>query len=278
MWRKLALGSKAARPAALGILWLTLGFFVGCSVNPLTGEDEFMLFGEEQDVELGANYAPEVEKELGGRIEDSALQSYIDGVGQKVARVSHKPGFKYTFIAVKDKSTNAVALPGGWVFITKGMLTKLKSESQLAGVLAHETAHITARDVSNAMSNQIGMEILLAAVATSAKSGAVMTAADLAGQIVALRFSRDDERTADLGGMGYMVDAGYNPYGMVETMEMLEHEQTLQPREFLSTHPSPENRVAYLRQRIQTHYFNKAEGLSVGREDYSRIVLEKLKD
>jgi predicted Zn-dependent protease len=236
-----------------------------------------MLFPEEQDVEMGRKYAPEVEKELGGRIEDLALQSYVDSVGQKVARVSHKPGFKYTFVAVKDKSTNAVALPGGWVFITKGMLTKLKSEAQLAGVFAHETAHIAARDVSNAMSNQIGMELLMTAVASSTSSRGVMTAADLASQIVALRFSRDDERTADLGGMDYMVRAGYDPYGMVETMEMLEREQTLQPIEFLSTHPSPENRVAYLRQRIQTHYFG-SEGLMVGKENYTGDVLEILKN
>jgi predicted Zn-dependent protease len=257
-----------------GWLW----FCAGCEVNPITGEERLMLFPEEQDVELGRKYAPEVEKALGGRVEDQALQNYVDSVGQKIARISHRPDFKYHYVAVKDKSTNAVALPGGYVFITKGMLTKLKSEAELAGVLAHETAHITARDVSNAMSNQIGIEILLTAVASRTSSQAVMTAADLAGQIVGLRFSRDDERTADLGGMDYMVRAGYSPYGMVETMEMLEQEQTIRPIEFLSSHPPPENRVAYLRQRIQTHYFNSAAGLLVGKEDYSSNVLERLKN
>ncbi len=248
----------------------------GCATNPITGEEELMFYPKQQDIEIGKHYAPEVEKQMGGRIEDEALQAYIDGVGQKIARVSHEPGFDYHFVAVKDKSINAVALPGGQVFITKGMLAKLKAEAQLAGVLAHETTHIVARDVSNAMSKQIGMNLLLSQIAARAESQAAVMLADLTGQIISLKFSRDDERTADLGGMDYMVRAGYSPYGMVQTMEMLEQENSIHPIEFLSTHPSPENRVAYLRQRIQTHYFNSAQGLRVGEEDYSRYVLDTL--
>jgi predicted Zn-dependent protease len=257
-----------------GWLW----FCAGCEVNPITGEERLMLFPEEQDVEMGRKYAPEVEKELGGRVEDQALQNYVDSVGQKIARISHRPDFKYHYVAVKDKSTNAVALPGGYVFITKGMLTKLKSEAELAGVLAHETTHIVARDTSNAMSKQIGMELLITVAASRGATQGALTAADLAKQLILLQYSKDDERTADLGGMDYMVRAGYSPYGMVETMEMLEREQTIRPIEFLSSHPSPENRVAYLRQRIQTHYFNSEAGLMVGKEDYSSNVLERLKN
>lgn len=253
-------------------------FIAGCAVNPITGEEELMFFPDRQDIDIGEQYAPEVEKELKGRIEDQTLQNYIDGVGQKVAKISHRPDFNYRFVAVHDKSINAVALPGGHIFVTKGMLLKLKSEAQLAGVLAHETVHVVARDAANTMSKQIGMDILFAAVMTQTSSRDALTMADLARQIVALKYGRDDERDADIYGMDYMVRAGYNPNGAVETMEMLEKEERIRAVEFLSSHPSPENRVSYLQARIQTYYFNSIEVAKTGEEAYQRFVLDRIKN
>jgi predicted Zn-dependent protease len=254
-----------------------LCLFFGCAANPITGEDELMFFPDQQDIAIGKQYAPEVEKELKGKIEDLAVQNYIDSVGQKVAKVSHRPDFVYHFVAVKDKSINAISLPGGYIFITKGLLLKLTSEAQLASVLAHEVVHVVARDTSNMMSNQIGMNILLTAAMSQTSSRGAQTVADLTRQILSFRYSREDEKTADLGGLDYMVRAGYNPYGMVETMQMLENEQTIRMVEFLSTHPSPENRVSYLSARIQTRYFNSIAGTKVGKEDYERLVLSRLR-
>jgi predicted Zn-dependent protease len=265
---------KKLIPLILGpILYLC----TGCAVNPITGEEELMLFSTEQDIEIGRKYAPEVEKELGGRIANESLQNYIDSVGQKIARIGHRPDWKYQFVAVQDKSLNAAALPGGYIFITKGMLENLQTEAQLAGILAHETVHVVARDTLNVMSNQIGISILLSAVISAETSQGVLTAADLARLIIGLRYSRDDEREADLGGLDYMVAAGYNPYGMVETMQILQRQHEVRPIEFLSSHPSPENRLAYLRQRAQTNYAN-IEGLKIGKEDYHSNVLAQLKD
>jgi len=259
------------------ILGLILCLCSGCAVNPITGEEELMLFSTEQDIEIGRKYAPEVEKELGGRIANERLQNYIDSVGQKIARISHRPDWKYQFVAVQDKSLNAAALPGGYIFITKGMLENLQTEAQLAGILAHETVHVVARDTLNVMSNQIGISILLSAVISTETSQGVSTAADLARLIIGLRYSRSDEREADLGGLDYMVAAGYNPYGMVETMQILQRQHEVRPIEFLSSHPSPENRLAYLRQRAETNYGN-IEGLKIGKEDYNSNVLAQLKD
>ena len=120
-----------------------------------------MLISESQELEIGKTYAPEIEKQMGGRIRNEAIQNYIDSVGQKVARVSHRPDLHYHFTALNHKSINAFALPGGYVFITKGMLEKLDNESELAGVLAHETTHIVARHSAEAMSRQIGIQLLL---------------------------------------------------------------------------------------------------------------------
>ena len=147
----------------------------------------------------------------------------------------------------------------------------------MASVLAHEVVHVVARDTSNMMSNQIGMNILLTAAMSQTSSQGARTVADLTRQILSFRYSREDEKTADLGGLDYMVRAGYNPYGMVETMQMLENEQTIRPVEFLSTHPSPENRLSYLSARIQTHYFNSIAGTKVGKEDYEHLVLAQLR-
>jgi predicted Zn-dependent protease len=265
---------KVILPAVLFGLCLA----AGCAVNPITGESEMMLFPNEQDMAIGKQYAPEVEKALKGRIDDQAMQNYIDGVGRKIAQLSHRPDFDYHFVAVKDKSINAISLPGGYIFVTKGMLLKLKSESQLAGVLAHEIVHVVARDTANSMSKQMGTNIILIGAASQASSQGAMAAAEITSQILSVKYSREDERTADLGGLDYMIKAGYDPNGMVETMRMLESEDQTSPVEFLSTHPSPESRLSYLNARIQTHYAGGTERGRVGQEDYERVVLERIKN
>jgi predicted Zn-dependent protease len=249
--------------------------FAGCADNPITGEKELMLFPEDQDFAIGRTYAPEIEKQMGGRIKDEQLQKYIDSVGQKVARVGHKPSWKYHFMALNDKSVNAFALPGGYIFITKGMLEKLQTEAQLAAVLAHETVHVVARDTSNAMSNQIGLSLLFSAAVYQESTQAAAAAAGVTEMIISLKYSREDESQADCGGMSYMVAAGYNPYGMVETMEILEKLQHEGYDEFMSSHPSPIHRIEYLKIEIGVKYKNFAE-LRTGTEAYQRSVLDRL--
>ena len=117
--------------------------------------------------------------------------------------------------------------------------------------------------------------LLLAAAASSQASGAVMTAAELSRRIIGLRYSRQDEREADIAGLDYMVVAGYNPYGIVETMQMLEEQPKERVAEFLSSHPPPENRIAYLTQRIKTKNHNLDE-LKIGKQAYSKAVLDRL--
>ena len=264
-----------SRKLELLILCLPFCFCLGCATNPITGQEELMLFGPQQDIEIGRKYAPEVEKQMGGAIRSRVLQNYINSVGQKIARVSHNRAFQYRFTAVNDKSVNAFALPGGYIFITRGMLKKLETEAQLAAIFAHEIVHVVARDSSAAMSRDIGINVLLSAVITDKTPQGITTAADLTNQILGLQYSRNDEQQADLAGLDYMVAAGYNPYGMVETMKMLQDQQQFGTIEFLSTHPSPYNRVEYLTQKIHTNYSNLAE-LKVGEEAYRSNVLKNL--
>jgi predicted Zn-dependent protease len=251
----------------------------GCAANPITGEDEMMFSRDyHSDIEMGKQVAPDVEKEMKGKIEDEALQNYIDGVGRQISKISHNPDFDYHFVAVNDKSINAISLPGGRIFITKGMLLKLENESQLAGVLAHEIVHVVARDTQNMMSKEAGLGVLFIAAMSQARNSGEMVAMDLARQVVEMKYSRQDEQTADLGGLDYMVRAGYDPNGMIETMKMLKREDTIKPVEFFSTHPSPENRLLFIQAKIQTYYSAGLTNAKIGTEDYRRNVLNRLQN
>lgn len=261
------------------ILSLSLCLCIGCAVNPITGEEELMFISENQDVEIGREYAPEIEKQLGGKIDNPSLQNYIDSVGQRIARISHKPDWEYHFTAVEHKMVNAVALPGGHVFVTKGMLEKLTTEAQLAALLAHEIVHITARHSSAAISRQMSLSFIFLGVSAAGVNipQDAARAAGLALQLIGLKYSREQERMADVAGLDYMVVAGYSPYGAVELMQMLEDQDKVRPVEFLSSHPSPENRIISLNARIQTRY-SSLEGLRIGKDAYHSAVLDHLHD
>jgi predicted Zn-dependent protease len=235
-----------------------------------------MLMSPEEDIEIGKKYSKEIEKEL-GRVEDEDLQDYIQNIGTKVARFSHSRSFEYHFAAVDDEQVNAFALPGGYIFITRGLLEELDSENQLAAILAHEVVHVAARDTAAAISRQIGMNAVLMAAASSDAPGSVMRAAQITTQLLSLRYSRSDERTADLGGLDYMVKAGYNPYGMAETMEIFKDRQKTRTVEFFSTHPSPVNRIGYIKAAIQAKGY-KVDELEVDKESYRINVLEPLEE
>jgi len=256
---------------------IALVLLAGCAVNPVTGDEELMFFSPEKDVELGQKYAPRIEKALGGRFANENLQRYVDRIGQRMARVCQRPDIAYYFSVVDHESVNAFAVPGGYVFITRGLLEKLKSEGQLAAILGHEVAHIVARDTMVALSQQLGMGALVAASAAVGGAGSndLLAGSMFISQVLTLQYSRDDERAADLAGMSYMTQAGYDPNGAVETMRVLEDLQSIRPIEFFSTHPNPENRIAYLVDRIERRYRMLGE-LKIGVEDYQQNVLAVL--
>jgi len=261
----------------LPVVCVLLFLIAGCAVNPVTGEEELMFYPEHDDITIGRKYAPEVEKQMKGRIANHTLQSYIDTVGQKIARVCHRPDLEYHFVALNHESLNALALPGGYIFITRGMLQKLTTEAQLAAILAHEVVHVVARDTSAALSRMHAMNLLVAGLALGRTPGGAVRMAELTRIFLVLRYSREDEKEADLNGLDYMVRAGYNPRGMVETMQILQKENTARPIEFFSTHPSPRNRLEYITEKIQTNWF-RLEGLTVGKDAYQNAIAQNLKD
>ncbi len=260
------------------LLFAVFGVFCsGCDTNVVSGKSRLMFYSEADEIEIGSKYAPEIEKQMGGQIKDEQLQNYIDLVGQRIAHVSHRPDMKFYFVALNDKQTNAFALPGGYIFITKGMLEKLSTEAQLAGILGHEITHVVARHSMEAMSRDGLVSAALSAASSAANVPAgVSTVTSVTQQIIGMGFSRSNEEEADKTGMDYMYKAGYDPYGMIETMEILQSLNSGGQIEFFSTHPIPENRRQYLLERINTNYHNLSN-LKKGRNEYETSVLKRLR-
>jgi len=264
-------GLKLA-PTLPYVLGLVMALLSGCTVNPITGNEELMFFSPDKDIELGRKYAPLVEKELGGRMPEEELQSYLNRIGQRLAGFCQRPDLAYHFAAIEEGGVNALAVPGGYIYITRDLLKELKTEAQLASVLSHEIGHIVARDTLVAMSEQIGMTALVIAAQAGGARGS-----DIVAAMLSLQFSRDDEKEADLVGLSYMTQAGYDPNGMVETMQILEKLYTVRPIEFFSTHPNPENRIAYIQERIARRYASLG-GLKKGQEEYTQKVSAPLNE
>ena len=266
---------KMAKITTILLSIYTCFVLTGCATNPVTGESQLMLVSEQQELQMGAQYAPQLEEQMGGRIANNTLQNYVNTVGQNIARISHQPNLQFTYVALDHESINAMALPGGYVFVTRGMLEKLNTEAQLAGILAHETAHVTAKHSAQAMSRQMGIDLALS-VATEGKSSGAAQAAGMGAQMfITLPRSREDEHQADSIGMDYTANAGYTPRAMIETMEILEAESSVRPIEFLSTHPNPGNRKQNLLNQIASRNYQQA--LKIGRDDYKKFVSDNLK-
>ena len=246
--------------------------YAGCARNPVTGERRLTLVSTAQEQQIGDEYAPEIERQLEGAIDDSDLQAYVNRVGQRIAAISDTPDQRFQYTAVNSKTINAIALPGGHIYITRGMLEKMRDESELAAVLAHETVHVSARHSAEAMSREIGLNVLLGTLTRDARTAGAL--AQVGGQILQLSYSRAAEIEADVFGVDYMTRAGYDPQGMVRIMQMLEAEGAARQIEFLSTHPSPENRLGRIQERIGAS--PAASGVT-GREPYQQNVLNRLR-
>lgn len=203
------------------------GFVTGCAVDPVTGRKQFMLVSEDQEIQMDRQYSPLQFSADYGPVQDRRLNTYIDGVGKKMAARTHRPHMPYSFRVVNATYINAYTFPGGSVAATRGILLKLDNEAQLAGLLGHELGHVNARHCAEQMSKgQLTQAIVggLSVLAGTQGAGYGELASQLgsisAGALLA-SYSRDNEREADALGMGYMVDNGYGSNGFVGLMEML---------------------------------------------------------
>ena len=198
-------------PRAYRIRNAALLALAACATNPVTGRRELSLVSESQEVSMGQEAAKEVVGSI-GPVPDSALQRYVSGLGTAMARTSERPGLPWSFVVIDDPMVNAFALPGGPIFVTRGILSHMNSEAQLVSVLGHEIGHITAKhsvqQMSQAQLAQLGLAAAVIARPGLAKFG---NAASQGLGLLFLKFGRDDETQADGLGFRYMVNAGYAP-------------------------------------------------------------------
>ncbi len=265
---KLRSWPATARVLAAGMLIALLGApQVGCTTNPATGRRTLMLLSRAEEEQIGAEAAPQFTAEYGGRVESPVLSAYVAGIGRKMAAETEAyfPTLQWEFTLLNHEVVNAFALPGGKVFISRGLAERLTSEAQMAGVLGHEIGHVTAQHTNQRISNQLLFNVGLAvgAVVVDASGndraqevGAYgIPALAIGGNLVLLKFGRDEELEADRLGMRYMSNVGYDPRGQLEVMQVLAGlSQGDRPPEFLSTHPYPERRVEQIQKLLASDY------------------------
>ncbi|MDX5418173.1 MAG: M48 family metalloprotease [Hymenobacteraceae bacterium] len=241
--------------------------------NEFTGEKQHVDMTVEQEIALGLQAAPQMAEQYGGLHPDREAAAEVKAIGQRLVqntRVSETP-YDFDFHLLADEQTvNAFALPGGQIFITAGLLRKLNSEAQLAGILGHEIGHVVARHSAQQLAKAKLTQGLsgAAAIATydpdnpASRSGAV--AAAMIGKLMNMRYGREDELESDRLAVQLTGAAGYDPRAMIEVMRILEEASGgARGPEFLQTHPNPGNRVAQIEQAIQEEYPNGLpEGLT----------------
>ena len=259
-----------------------LGALAGCAANPVTGRQELVLFqvSTSEEISLGQQAFPRAIQQMGGEYTDLQLAEYVERVGNKLARVSQRPDLPYQFKVINDSTPNAFALPGGHIAISRGLLSALENEAQLAAVLGHELGHVTARHSVQAMQRSslagIGMAVL------SGQGGYGMVAqraGQLAAGLLENTYSREQEREADRLGVDYLVLAGYNPQGAVQLQEYFYRkvEQGAEPQwlaGLFRTHPFSKERMLGLQGYIGERYPLAGNDASqgFGRQPFARAM------
>src|SRR6185436_14741374 len=267
--------SRFHQPVAALMASALLLFLAHCSTNPATGKRQLAFIGEEQEIAMGREAAQQAAQSI-GLYQDDQLQAYVSRLGKQLAADSERPNLPWSFQVVDDPSVNAFALPGGFIFVTRGLLTHLTSEAELVSVLGHEIGHVTARhsveQMSKAQLAQIG---LIAGMILKPELANFSDLAQTGLGLLFLKYSRDDERQADSLGLRYLTREHYEPREMPLVFETLkrvsESEVQSQGRvpNWLSTHPAPEDRVARISQEI-SQLKGDFSNAKVNRESYLR--------
>ena len=247
-----------------------------CATNPVTGKKELALISESQEIALGRESDKEAVAAY-GLYPDDRLQQYMQDLGSRIAAKTERPALPWTFRVVDDASVNAFALPGGFIYVTRGILTHMNSEAELATILGHEIGHVTARHSVNQMSKQQLAQIgLVAGMVISPEVAQFGGLAQTGLGVLFLKFSRSDESQADQLGLKYMTTAGYDPHGIVNVFRMLEGVSQVEGGggrlpQWLSSHPSPENREAWAAKAVASLPADSSR-MAVNREGYLRRI------
>ncbi|MEO8271834.1 MAG: M48 family metallopeptidase, partial [Aureliella sp.] len=258
--------------AAIAIFSL-ISYYSTSEKNPITGEPQRVAISPKEEIALGLQAAPEMAAQYGGLSGDASAQQHVEQIGAKLVQaaneVARKAGsknpFEFDFHLLADPNTvNAFALPGGQVFITTGLYDKLETEGQLVGVLGHEVGHVLMRHGAQRLASQRLTQGLVGAAGMAGGSQESAQMAAAIGQMVNMRYGREDELESDKWGVELTAATGYDPRAMIGLMDVLEAASGGGgPPEMMSTHPKPANRRAYIEKVIASVF---PDGLPAGLE------------
>jgi predicted Zn-dependent protease len=250
---------------------------LSCATNPVTGEHQLMLVSDDDEIKIGRQTDAEIDQTY-GVYNDRVLNIYVDHIGQRMAKLSHRPNLPYTFKVLDTPVVNAFAVPGGYVYMTRGIMAYLNSEAELAGVLGHEIGHITARHTAEQLTKaqlaQIGLGV---GAIVSEEFRQFAGVAQFGVGMLFLKFSRDNERQADDLGAEYSTRAGYDASQMAEFFLTLEKLHPSSDRSGLqgwfTTHPNPPDRINAVRAKAR-EWAKKSgiEDLKVNRQAYFKKI------
>lgn len=241
----------------IGIAIVAFAYLRKCSqqeVNPYTGRTQTITLSPDQEIAIGLESAPQMAQQHGGLYANNEYQAFVDQVGNKLVNssVAKETPYKYDFHLLADPNTiNAFALPGGQVFITYALFSKLENEDQLAGVLGHEIGHVLGKHSNERISESNFWKTITMGASVGADMGGFVQSI---GQNTLLSNGRDDELESDDLGVKFMIEAGYNPEEMIGVMQILK--TAAGPNrvpEFQSTHPDPENRIERIKEAIEKY-------------------------
>ncbi len=258
---------------------------VGCTKNLATGRSQLNLISTEREIALGSEASPAFLEQYGDEIPSKKISQYVSDIGYRLAAESERPQLPWEFHVVDSQVINAFALPGGKVFVSRGLLAKMDNEAQLAGVLGHEVGHVTAQHVGQRMTQAMIVQGVAAGLGVAAQASdedwlrVLGAGAGMGGTVYLLKFGRDQELQSDWLGVRYMSRLGYSPIGQVQVLKILQKEAagSHQP-EFLSTHPLPQTRITQLEQHIRKNYpdYDQPGRYRFAAEEYKAKVLDEL--
>ncbi|TXK44139.1 M48 family metalloprotease [Pontibacter qinzhouensis] len=263
--------------------YLLAGFLAGnmfllhsCATNPVTGKRDVMFMSENQEIAMGQETDPQVVAQF-GLYEDPAMQRFINEKGQQMAAVSHRSHLKYEFKVVDSPVINAFAVPGGYVYFTRGIMAHFNNEAQFAGVLGHEIGHITARHSAKQQSKSILAQAgLIVGMVVSPQFAQFGETASQGLGLLFLKFGRDDERESDKLGVQYSTQIGYDAKEMADFFTTLQRQQEGSGQaipDFLSTHPNPGDRYNTVNQlAAEEKQKQNQTNLQVNRNSYLKLI------
>ncbi len=272
--------ARSSRVAACAGALCALTLAIGCSVNPVTGNRDVTFVSEKGEIEEGRRENEQVIRAY-GVYEDQALQNYINGIGQRLAKLSHRPELEFHFTVIDSDEVNAFALPGGYIYITRGIMAYLNSEAEVAAVIGHEIGHVTARHSVKQQSQSAIANVLGMGAAIMTGSSAVADLANIGGEALLRGYGRDMELQADSLGAEYISRAGYDPraiiwvVGALKNQESFERERAkIEGREpnvyhgVFATHPDNDLRFQQAVLSAGKVSTKPAEGGEVKRDEY----------